>query len=98
MEIKFNKNFIKLHNQSSAQLIDVKMVDLAQMSDKSYNKLVEYDCKADDGSYYPLDRNGYYTLLIFLGNNNIVFQTLRNKDSFIKYNSMIGLVFNIKIK
>ncbi len=97
MEIKFNKNFIKLHNQTSAQLIDVKMVDLSCMNDDDFNELKEYDCKADDGSYYPLDRNGYCTLLIFLGNKNIVFQTIRKKESFMKYYNQKGIVFDIYI-
>lgn len=95
--VKFNKNFLKLHNQTSAQLIDVKMINLSEMSDDDFNELIEYDCKADDGSYYPLDRNSYHTLLIFLGNKNIVFQTIRKKDSFMKYYTKKGIVFNIKI-
>lgn len=97
MEIKFNKNFIKLHNQTSAQLIDVKMVDLSIMNDDDFNELVEYDCKSDDG-YYPLDRNKIYTLLIFIGNKNIVFQTLRKKESYTKYYSQKGIVFNICVE
>lgn len=97
MEIKFDKNFIKLHNQTSAQLIDVKMVDLSEMNDNDFNELIEYDCKADDGSYYSLNRNGHYTLLIFLGNKNIVFQTLRKKESYMKYHTMKGIVFDIKV-
>lgn len=97
MEIKFDKKFIKLHNQTSAQLIDVKMVDLSEMNDNDFNELIEYDCKADDGSYYPLDKKGYCTLLIFLGNKNIVFQTLRKKESFMKYNTKKGIVFDIKV-
>ena len=74
------------------------MVDLSSMNDDDFNELVEYDCKADDGSYYPLARNGYHTLLIFIGNKNIVFQTIRKKESFMKYNTQKGIVFDICIK
>lgn len=95
--IQFAKNFNKLHGQTSAELIDIKMVDLSEMGDDDFKELVEYDCKAEDGSYYPLERNSFVTFLIFLGNKNIVFQTIRKKESFMKYYNKKGLVFDINI-
>lgn len=82
MEIKFNKNFIKLHNQTSAQLIDVKMVDLSSMNDDDFNELVEYDCKSDDG-YYPLDRNKIYTLLIFNEGEKSYTEVVNNPKEYL---------------
>ena len=43
MEIKFDKKFIKLHNQTSAQLIDVKMIDLSEMNDNDFIMLCDQD-------------------------------------------------------
>lgn len=58
----------------------------------------EYDCKADDGSYYPLNKDKTYTQLVFIGNKNIPFTTLRNKDKYIDYIDMIGHTFNIEVE
>lgn len=96
--IKFSKEFIKLQGQTKAELLAVKMVCLADLSDEAFKDLIEYDCKAVDDSYYPLNRNKSYCLLVFLGNKNIVFQTLRNKDKYIKYNGLIGHIFDVVVE
>lgn len=96
--IKFAKNFLKLHGQTSAELVAVRLVDTALMSPADFDELYNYDCKADDGSYYPLNKDKTYTQLIFIGNKNIPFATLRNKDKYMDYIDMIGHTFNIEVE
>lgn len=96
--IKFAKNFLKLHGQTSAQLVAVRLLDTALMSPTDFKEMYEYDAKADDGSYYPLNKDKTYTQLIFVGNKNIPFATLRNKDKHIDYMNSIGWVYNIEVE
>ena len=96
--IKFAKQFLKLHGQTSAELVAVRLVDTALMSYTDFDTLVEYDCKATDSSYYPLNKDKTYTQLIFIGNKNIPFATLRNKDKYMDYVNMIGHIFCITIQ
>ena len=96
--IKFAKQFLKLHGQTSAELVAVRLVDTALMSPADFDELYDYDCKADDGSYYPLNKNKTYTQLIFIGNKNIPFATLRNKDKYMDYIKQIGWVFSVKVE
>lgn len=95
--IKFAKQFLKLHGQTSAELVAVRLVDTATTSPDDFEEMYEYDAKADDGSYYPLDNNKTYTQLIFIGNKNIPFTTLRNKDKYLDYVKQIGWVFNVEV-
>lgn len=94
--IKFSKRYNKLHKQTHATLIGMRIVDLSKMSDEDFEELVEYDAKAEDGSYFPLQRDGVYFLLIFLGNKNIVFQTLRKSEKYRYYNNFRGEQFEIE--
>lgn len=96
--IKFAKQFLKLHGQTSAELIAVKILDTALMQPTDFEEMYEYDCKADDGSYYPLNKDKTYTQLVFIGNKNIPFTTLRNKDKYMDYIDMIGHTFNIEVE
>ena len=96
--IKFAKQLLKLHGQTSAELVAVRLVDTALMSPADFDELYNYDCKADDGSYYPLDNNKTYTQLIFIGNKNIPFTTLRNKNKYLDYVKQIGWVFSVEVE
>ena len=96
--IKFAKQFLKLHGQTSAELVAVNILDTALMQPTDFEEMYEYDCKADDGSYYPLNKDKTYTQLVFIGNKNIPFTTLRNKDKYIDYIDMIGHTFKIEVK
>lgn len=96
--IKFAKQFLKLHGQTSAELVAVNILDTALMQPTDFEEMYEYDCKADDGSYYPLNKDKTYTQLVFIGNKNIPFTTLRNKDKYIDYINMIGHTFKIEVK
>ena len=71
-KIKFSKKYPKLWEQTTAELLAVKDITI----DENINRdLLEYDTKADDGSYYEL-KKGKYIQLIFLGNKNIPFCTI----------------------
>lgn len=96
--IKFAKQFLKLHGQTSEQLVAVRLVDTALMSPADFDELYNYDCKADDGSYYPLNKDKTYTQLIFIGNKNIPFATLRNKNKYMDYINQIGWVFSVEVE
>ena len=96
--IKFAKQLLKLHGQTSAELVAVRLVDTALMSPADFDELYNYDCKADDGSYYPLNKDKTYTQLIFIGNKNIPFATLRNKNKYMDYVKQIGWVFSVEVE
>lgn len=96
--IKFAKQFLKLHGQTSAELVAVKLLDTALMQLDDFEEMYEYDCKADDGSYYPLNKDKTYTQLVFIGNKNIPFATLRNKDKYMDYINQIGWVFSVEVE
>lgn len=96
--IKFAKQFLKLHGQTSAELVAVRLVDTALMSPADFDELYNYDCKADNGSYYSLNKDKTYTQLIFIGNKNIPFATLRNKDKYMDYVNQIGWVFSVEVE
>ena len=97
-KITFSKDYIKLHGQTTAELIAVKIIDLSYMSDKDFQELVEYDCLATDGSYFPLNKDKSYCLLVFLGNKNIVFQTLRKREKYTDYQNLIGHIFDLVVE
>ena len=97
-EIKFSKNYPKLWGQTTAKLIAVEDINIDENTNKD---LLEYDTKANDGSYYEL-KKGKYIQLIFLGNKNIPFCTIRsaygkmgNKKEY--YQAKVGETFNIVI-
>lgn len=102
-KIKFSKIYPKLWGQTQAKLIAVEDITIDENTDKD---LIEYDTKASDGSYYKLNK-GKYIQLIFLGNKNIPFCTIRSKygasapflrdyiDKTEYYKSKIGEMFDI---
>lgn len=97
--IKFSKIYPKLWGQTQAELLSVKEIEINENTNKD---LIEYDTKAIDGSYYEL-KKGKYLQLIFLGNKNIPFCTIRSKYcSYVNkteyYKSKIGEIFDIVIK
>lgn len=97
-KIKFSKKYPKLWGQNQAELLAVKDIII---DDKTSKDLLEYDTKAEDGTYYEL-KKGRYIQLIFLGSKNIPFCTIRsaygkigNKKEY--YQNKIGEIFNIVI-
>lgn len=96
--LSLQKNFIKLHGQKTASLLEARIVDLKDMSDDDFQHLTEYDCKAIDGSYYPLKKNNQYCLLVFLGDKNIPFSTLRNIQKYEYYKNKIKTIFEVVVE
>lgn len=94
--IKFSKEYPKLWLQEEAELIAVRMIS----AEKICEQLKEYDTKATDGSYYELPKQGLMLQLIFLGNFQIPFCTIRRytpeKERY--YSSLIGHTLKIERK
>lgn len=94
--IVFSKEYPKLWNQTEAVLIEVRILDAEMVA---YNKdLIEYDTRSKDGTYYELPKKGQLLQLIFIGNRDIPFCTLRRatpeKESV--YQNSIGHEFLIE--
>lgn len=96
MEISFSGDYLKLHGQEEAILV---YVGHKIISDKTPIDFIEYDTKRIDGTYYN-PKSGFYILLVFLGNKNIPFTTIRPWDKIKEeyYKSLVGKRFEIKRK
>lgn len=99
-QILFDNNYPKLHNQKHARLVMVIQGLLGEMLLKNFPDLTFYDTLRDDGRYYDIKPEESYMLLIFIGNKEIMFSTLRkqNEENAILYAESIGEVYNIKIE
>lgn len=75
-EIKFSKEYPKLHGQTGGILLAVLFIDKEKFP--LSQELLDYDTKAVDGSYYPLPKNDYLQL-VFLGDKLIPFCTIRRR-------------------
>lgn len=98
MKIKFSHNYFKLHNQTIAELIDVKRITIDKDTPP---ELLKYDT-AYDGGMYEL-KNGSYVMLVFLGNLGIPFTTIRPAkgrygDKYLYYHQHIGDIFDVVVK
>lgn len=77
--IAFSHEYPKLHNQTSGTLLRADTITIVNGDDSSDRELLEYDTTYyEDGvkRNYQLD-DGVYLLLVFLGNLNIPFTTIR---------------------
>lgn len=98
-QIKFSKEYKKLHGQNCAMLLAVLPISLDIKQDK---ELIEYDTTAVDGTHYPL-KSGSYLQLIFVGDKRIPFCTIRSnkpalngmKSKYEYYKEKIGQEFRI---
>jgi len=81
-EIKFKKNYSKLHNQDYCYLLEVKKVFGWELLNKGF---LEYDTDNDDS--FKIEKNEYYLLLFCVGDLYIPFTTVRkfNTDNILKY-------------
>jgi len=99
-EIKFSGNYPKLHGQITAELLAVKKIRIDKNTPK---ELLEYDTVKNDGTKYLL-KTGNYIQLVFLGNLNIPFCTIRaaisrfGSDKEEYYKNLIGEIFMINIE
>lgn len=73
-KIKFSKEYVKLHGQKTAELVDVRRITI---DDSTPKELIEYDTTATDGTKYKLG-TGKYLQLIFVGDKGIPFCTIRS--------------------
>lgn len=101
--IKFSHDYPKLWGQKTAELIAVRIIDAQAIS---INKqLIEYDTKylvresPPLYGYYQLPKIGKLIQLIFIGNFDIPFCTLRRyiPDKYEFYKGKIGSVFNVVV-
>lgn len=94
-EIRFAKDYPKIHGQTSGRLVSISLMTIDESTSKEF---IEYDSTMSDGSKYPLP-DGDYMLLVFLGNLGIPFSTLRkqNIENLNKYMSGLGKIFELVI-
>lgn len=92
--IKFSHIYPKLWGQDQAELIAIRLINRKDM----HQDLIEYDTKTKLGTYYPLPPNDYIQL-VFIGNKNIPFCTLRRmtQEKFDYYKQFIGQQFKIEL-
>jgi len=107
MKINFSHDYPKLWKQKKAELLAVRVIDAQAVA---INKdLIEYDTKyiLPDYSpdftggvcYYPLPKTGKLIQLIFVGDKDIPFCTLRRyiPTKYDYYKKGIGKIFEIII-
>lgn len=98
-EIVFDNNYPKLHKQKHACLVmaiqDISGEELL----KRYPIFTAYDTKRDDGRYYDIKLEENYMLLLFVGDKNIMFSSLRKqtKENAKLYAESVGEMYKIKI-
>lgn len=88
--IKFCKNYSKLHNQTMATLVYVRL----KMGKDLNKEFIEYDTDNE----YQIEENQRYLILYFVGNKLIPFTSLRklNQDNLLKY--VEGEIYNIVVE
>lgn len=110
--LKFSHNYPKLWGQNKAELIAMRIIDAQAVA---INKdLLEYDTKWEewdgvtrdlygtpvwDEGYYPLPKDGKLIQLIFIGNKEIPFCTLRRytPEKILYYRNLMNQVFDVVI-
>ncbi|MBR1948625.1 MAG: hypothetical protein IKA30_02400, partial [Alphaproteobacteria bacterium] len=67
---------------------------------KNFPDLTFFDTLRDDGIYYDIKPKESYMLLLFVGDKEIMFSTLRkqNEENAILYAESIGEVYKLKIE
>ena len=93
--ILFSHHYPKLHGQRYAELLAIRPIRIDRHTPR---QLLDYDTTYD-GGYYRLS-TGNYLLLVFLGNYNIPFTTIRKAFPISKmryYLGRIGQTFQIQI-
>lgn len=98
--IRFDNNYPKLHNQTEARLLMVIQDISGEMLLNNFPDLTSWDSLRDDGRYYNIAPEKDYMLLLFVGDKNIMFSTLRkqNEENAILYAESVGDVFKIAIE
>ena len=99
MRIKFSHQYPKLVRQSTAELLAVKLMRKDQLHPDLVGTDTIYFLDSGDKQYYPLP-NGWILILIFLGDKNIPFTTIRRSTAQKQawYESKIGERFDIVVE
>lgn len=100
--ITFSFDYEKIRGQTSAKLLHVFPLQIKK-DDACIKDFLEYDTAIKGGGNYKL-KAGAYVVLILLGNEGLLFTTIRsrigmygrNKESY--YSAHIGETFKIRIK
>jgi len=110
-KLKFDHPFFKLYGQKTAKLIHIDRVSYSDLDplmiemDTQYSAIVpDKDKEHEEVTRREIRtcklKKGGLVLLVFLGNKNIPFTTLRNgRDStFRRYRDQVGDTFDIVVK
>ena len=91
-EIKFSKNYKKLHNQNKATLLWLTVGKAIEL----HPDFIEYDTEGQ----YEIKKDQKYILLVFLGINGIPFTSLRkfNDENVRRFVGKENQEFNIVIE
>lgn len=100
--IRFSHYYAKLWEQETATLIGTRILDAKEVQKNV--PLIHYDTQWEDKNtgdtgWYPLPPSGKLIQLIFIGNKEIPFCTLRRytEEKFQYYSKSINNTFNIII-
>lgn len=97
--IRFNDNYPKLHGQTEAKLVFILSIPEKSLR-TVFNDLWLYDTLCSDGKYRQAFSVGQrFLLLLFLGDKNILFTTLRtdNEENRAKYFNFVGQDFKLEV-
>lgn len=99
-KIRFDNHYPKLHNQKHARLVMVIQDISGEMLLKKYPDFTGWDSIRDDGRYYDIKPEETYMLLLFIGDKNIMFSTLRkqNEGNAILYAESVGELFEVVVE
>ena len=97
-QIKFSHKYPKLWNQKQAELISVRLLDAERINDdlRAYDTFYDGN-SVDDWGNYEIPNKGLLLQLLFYGDKQIPFCTIRRytteKEKY--YQSKIGQIFEI---
>ena len=99
-EIEFDNNYPKLHKQETARLLMVIQDVSGALLNNEFFQFMKYDTLRDDGLLYNIKNEENYMLLLFLGDKNILFSSLRkqNEENAILYAESVGELFKITVQ
>lgn len=100
LEIVFDSNYKKLHNQKMARLLGIFSGIEKRNFEERMPYFYKYDCERPDGSFYLINDKENYLLLFFVGEKGALFSTLRKAtdENYWLYKNNVGATFDIKIK
>ena len=99
-EIRFDNNYPKLHGQKYGLLVMVIQDIEGSMLLNEFELFTIFDTTRTDGKRYNIEPDKKYMLLMFVGNKNIMFSSLRkqNEANVALYAKSVGVSFRIIIE